>query len=411
VVWFRHQSAGAGLVPVSGLPLLTRSCLEAVASGFSPVLLAVPAADAAAARRALAERGPRLAAVEVLADEVPVAAFAGDPATETVVLFGDAVWDRSLTREAKQPLPAGCPARVWTGPAGDVAFARVRSDRLPWLLDDPELLDLAGALRERIDAGRIARVVKRADVPAAEAVLLRGLRKPADGVFSRHLSRPVSLMITARLARFPVRPNHVTALVACFCVGAALLAAGGTRAGFVAAACCWWFAAILDGCDGELARLKYLGTRAGAWMDTIVDDLSLAACIVGLAAGLRHASGNDQWLAVGGIGLAGFCLTYPPRWYLFARDLHAGDHQLLAVALAPSGLSGVGALAHWVKQTVVRNDFLPYFVLAGVLAGAVPLTLVGLTLAMLFGVADTAMTFFVWRPRWVAAGLEQPNAG
>jgi hypothetical protein len=146
-------------------------------------------------------------------------------------------------------------------------------------------------------------------------------------------------------------------------------------------------------------------------MDTIVDDLSIAACILGLAAGLHRATGYDQWAWVGAIGLGGFCLTYPPRWYLFARHPRAGDHQRLARVVKEDGRGAFGALARWVKKTVVRSDFLPYFVLSGVLAGLVPATLVGLTLAMLAGVADTAMTFFVWRPRWVAARIEEPHVG
>lgn len=410
VVWLRHASPGTGLIPVAGLPLSIRSCYEAAAVGFNPVGLAVPAADTGAVRSLLAANDPRLSGVELLSDGPPGFAGAGSLFGETVVFFGDAVWDRTLTREAATSLPTGCPARVWAGPDGEGVFARVRTNKLDLFLENRGSPDLEGVIRERIDGDRVCRIVTPDDAPAAERVLLQALRKPADGFFSRHLSRPVSLMITARLARFPVRPNHVTSLVCAFGALAAFLASQGTRQGFVGAACCWWVAAILDGCDGELARLKYLGTRAGAWMDTIVDDLSLAACIGGLAAGLHRASGSDQWLGIGVLGLAGFCLTYPPRWYLFARDPRAGDHQRLATVVQPSGRTVLGALAYRVKQTVVRNDFLPYFVLAGVLAGNIPLTLLGLTLAMLAGVVDTAMTFFVWRPRWSVASFEDSNA-
>lgn len=411
VVWLRHASPGIGLIPVAGLSLSIRSCLEAAAAGFSPVVLAVPEEDRGAIELLLAANDPRLTDVELLPDGQPGSARLGSLCGETVVFFGDAVWDRSLTRKAAAPLPSRCPARVWTGPDGVCTFARVRAGELGRFLENPVSPGSVSVIRDPNDGDRIVRIKAPADAPAAERVLLRALRKTADGLFSRHLSRPVSLMITSWLARFPVRPNHVTALVCISSALAAILASQGTRSGFIGAACCVWVAAILDGCDGELARLKYLGTRAGAWMDTISDDLSLAAIIGGLAAGLHRATGQDQWFEIGAIGLVGFCLTYPPRWYLFARDPHAGDHQRLAAIAPPGGRAGLGALAHLVKQTVVRSDFLPYFMLVGVLTGMVPATLVGLTLAMLAGVVDTAMTFFVRRPRWSAAGLEDSHAG
>src|SRR5205823_6667612 len=59
---------------------------------------------------------------------------------------------------------------------------------------------------------------------------------------------------------------------------------------------------VLDGCDGEISRLKYLRSKAGEWLDQITDDALniafLAAIGVGLARdGIRYAS----WLTVAAI--------------------------------------------------------------------------------------------------------------
>ncbi len=411
LVWLRHAPAGLGLARVAGLPLLVRACREAESGGYGPVFVAVGIDDALNVEHLLAV-DRRLAGVKLLPDGSPAAALSRFREREVVVFFGTTVWDRALTAKALVALPSGCPAKSWNDPRrGQIAFARVRAGALDQFLESPGSANVGGALCEDLDGDRVCPVLGPADVPAAERVLLRALRKPADGVFSKLLSRPVSLAITARLARTAVLPNHVTALVCALGIAAATLASRGTRPGFALAAACWWAAAIFDGCDGELARLKYLGTPLGAWMDTIVDDLSLAACIAGLAAGLARASGQGFWIACGLLGLTGFCLTYPPRWYLFARDPRAGDHQRLALIARPGGGSGLGGFAYRFKQTVVRNDFLPYFVMVCVFAGFVPVALLGLTLAMLAGVVDTALTFLVWRPRWAAAGIEGGLAG
>lgn len=406
LVWFRHAPPGAGLMKVAGLPLVVRACLEADAKGFGPILVASPKEDARAIAGILAT-DPRLAGIELLPDKSLASALTHYQNRELVIFFGNTVWDRARTVEAADPLPQGCQAKAWGNSLrGWTAFARVRAATLDSFLDTAGATPAANVVLEPLGDDEFSRVLAPPDIPLAERLLLRTLRKPTDGIFSRFLSRPVSLLITTQLARLPVRPNQVTALVCLFGIAAAVLASRGTRSGFVSAALCWWAAAIFDGCDGELARLKYLGTPLGAWLDTLVDDLSLVACITSLAVGLARSSGNDLWLICGSFGILGFCLTYPPRWYLFAHDPLAGDHQRLAVVLQPESRFGFGAFAYWVKQTVVRSDFLPYFVMTSVLSGLVAVALVGLTCAMLAGIVETALTFFVWRPRWTSAGFE-----
>ena len=34
------------------------------------------------------------------------------------------------------------------------------------------------------------------------------------------------------------------------------------------------FASIVDGCDGEIAKLKFMGSRMGEWVDTLADNMS-----------------------------------------------------------------------------------------------------------------------------------------
>ncbi|MEA3356792.1 MAG: CDP-alcohol phosphatidyltransferase family protein, partial [Candidatus Bipolaricaulota bacterium] len=60
------------------------------------------------------------------------------------------------------------------------------------------------------------------------------------------------------------------------------------------------FGSILDGCDGELARLTFRESRFGAWLDTILDrygDIAVSTVIT-YAGWIQHPS---PWIWVGGI--------------------------------------------------------------------------------------------------------------
>jgi phosphatidylglycerophosphate synthase len=110
------------------------------------------------------------------------------------------------------------------------------------------------------------------------------------------------------LCRLPVTPNQVTlgaGLVGL--AGAALLAVGQPLlllAGLVLA----HLQSILDGCDGELARVRFQLSRLGAWLDTLVDDLLNVALIAGLGVGLGRQ--GVSWAPAVGIGAAGLLLFH-----------------------------------------------------------------------------------------------------
>ncbi len=116
----------------------------------------------------------------------------------------------------------------------------------------------------------------------AEKGLLSTLKKSTDGPVSRHLNRPISIRITKALVNRQISPNAIS--VCCFFIS--LLAA--TCMGFnsylfiVLGAFLAQFSSILDGCDGEIARLKFQTSEFGAWMDAVLDRYSDAVLLTGL---------------------------------------------------------------------------------------------------------------------------------
>ena len=53
---------------------------------------------------------------------------------------------------------------------------------------------------------------------------------------------------------------------------------------------------VLDGCDGELARVRFQQSKLGAWLDTFVDDVLNVLMTASAGIGLwRAGSGPGRW--------------------------------------------------------------------------------------------------------------------
>jgi 1L-myo-inositol 1-phosphate cytidylyltransferase / CDP-L-myo-inositol myo-inositolphosphotransferase len=157
-------------------------------------------------------------------------------------------------------------------------------------------LGAPAALRDGIDPMVVAAPT---DIRAAERRLLRALVKDSDGFMARHVERPISLAISRHLASTAVTPNQMTLMsVAVGLVGApfflSVLAPWQTVGALLLLA-----HSILDGCDGELARLKFQESRRGGildfWGDNIVHGVTFAC----MAAGWSRANGAAWPLLLG----------------------------------------------------------------------------------------------------------------
>ena len=159
---------------------------------------------------------------------------------------------------------------------------------------------LTGGLRVSDEVSRMA----------AEDAIFADLLRGDLGFVARHLNKKISFRITRHLlCHLPITPNQVTlgaaalGLIGCLC-----LASGGyamTVVGMLLAQ----LQSILDGCDGELARVRFQQSHIGEWLDTLVDDFMNVALISGITIGLWRSGGSVPWL-VGGCLAVGMYLFY-----------------------------------------------------------------------------------------------------
>ena len=115
--------------------------------------------------------------------------------------------------------------------------------------------------------------------------------------------------MTRRLAATRMTPNAMTAVsVAIGLAGAAFFLSGEARFQF-AGALLFLLHSILDGCDGELARLKFQESRLGGVLDFWGDNVVHCAVFACLAVGWSRDAADPRPLIAGALAVAGTLLS------------------------------------------------------------------------------------------------------
>jgi phosphatidylglycerophosphate synthase len=157
-----------------------------------------------------------------------------------------------------------------------------------------------------------------AEAEAAERALFAALPKDTDGYIAR-LDRALSMALSGVLLRWPVTPNDITTASLVLGLLGAYWLASGSYWPTLAGAALLWFCCLLDGCDGEVARLKLLCSPSGAAYDLWADHLAHLATFVALPIGVHRAFPQTRWLAPGALLVTGFLACGFSVWWLVLR--------------------------------------------------------------------------------------------
>ncbi len=330
--------AGPGTVPggsasaetlLLGMPLVRRAALAAARAGFDRVYVLADDDEQAAA-----------GALEGTVASV----VSRDAALLTlppgrIVLLPDRVvatpqWLRRLRQEPVEPgrlhrLGTGAiietnePASLVPGRAGPRRLSAALSEWEALLPPGPAIAGVAPPFEVTSDA----------DIAAGETLLLNSLVKPEDGIVTKHISRHISLAVTRRLAPTRITPNAVTFVIAALGLAAAWSFASPAPGRQVAGGLLFLLHSILDGCDGELARLKFRESRLGGTLDFWGDNVVHVAVFSAFALAWSSASGESWPLALGALAVSGTVLS-AGFVYVYAQRPRAGGESLLARASA-----------------------------------------------------------------------------
>jgi phosphatidylglycerophosphate synthase len=158
-----------------------------------------------------------------------------------------------------------------------------------------------------------------ADVDDAEWRLLRALVKDTDGFMARNVERPISLRIARRLASTGITPNQITLLSVGIGLCAALFFLSTHWLWQTIGALLFLAHSILDGCDGELARLRFQESRFGGiidyWGDNVVHIVVFACMALGWSLSI-----GASWPLL--LGVAAALGNLGSAWFVYWRVMH-----------------------------------------------------------------------------------------
>jgi len=344
-------AAGAGAAQqVAGLAVAERTRRALAHAGFT---LVAPGS---------APHGPHTLFVAGNAVVEPQALLA--LAEAAVAESGSMSAENAIETPAALLVPAGEPAEGALESAEDLGRLAAR-------------LQQTGRLRLAVTGGTLCqRVQTQADALRLERRLLEALVQPTDGFFARHFDRRISSWLSPRLVRLGVRPNAITLFATGVGLAGAACLATQSHALQVLGAILFVISTILDGCDGEVARLSFTSSAFGRRLDLICDNVVNAAIFVAigwnaLATDAGHGRSRLVWATLGGFALAtaaGFAFS---RWidrsgrkgelYDWYESLASRDFAYVVLLLAVIGrlpwfvwIAAVGSYAFVAMLTLIR---------------------------------------------------------
>jgi phosphatidylglycerophosphate synthase len=125
----------------------------------------------------------------------------------------------------------------------------------------------------------------------ARAKLYQGLGTSADGWVDRILNRRCSRLFTHLLVYFPITPNQISVLSLALGFAGAYGFWNASLLSALVGALFYELAVILDHTDGEIARLKFLESPLGEWLDFSIDTLIHGALVLGMGVTASRSSG------------------------------------------------------------------------------------------------------------------------
>jgi phosphatidylglycerophosphate synthase len=395
VVLANDPGFGSPLPKVGSVPVLLRSILGAAKAGAARIVVVIDRVKGLAVRQELLKTGRVPDHVEwcgVTPGEGSIPSLIAQLASEInghlVLIAGDRVYHPSLHKQVAE----------WDV-IGD-ALALVSDCKTVGIcsLSREASIDLAGryvapgstedilcvltmtpsTVCEELTEEKWQRVGNEQQRRLAERKLDGWLVKPTDGIFAK-ANRIISIPISRLIIPFPITPNMVSLFTLGVSFGGGVFLALGGYWNMLTGAVLSWFSSVLDGCDGEVARLKLQESAFGCWLETICDNLYYLFTFSGLTIGLLRSSGNRSYLVWGGFLVFGatmsFTMTGLQRYQLSSTrpERYLQEWHKKADSRSSNPLLYLGRHTEF----IIRRCFLPYVILFFALFGVMNGFLIG----------------------------------
>ena len=298
-------------------------------------------------------------ATRVRVVEGPDALAHEPPQGRVLVLWAHVVYDKDLLKGQDWAQD-----RVWEDASGVVPALCVDAASLDaealWAMVEPEafeqLPELAGqGSAERVATGRAVCVVDDASRKEAEARLWASCRKPIDGVVSSSINRHISLFISRRIAHTGITPNHISSF--CILVGilAGLVVLQASDVAIVVGAVLLKINSVVDGVDGELARVKWAYSKFGEFLDASGDNVANFSFFGALTWAMW--SRGESTFALFGVACLAMWLGHLMFVYAQLYKMKRGDVLLVRQNYDTIDSKALAKIIDVLRYKVLRRDF------------------------------------------------------
>ncbi|HEX4046250.1 MAG TPA: CDP-alcohol phosphatidyltransferase family protein [Elusimicrobiota bacterium] len=174
--------------------------------------------------------------------------------------------------------------------------------------------DVVSRVKQPLPEGSYRRL--EAPLASEETVswLMAAGPKSQDGFMARHFDRHISLAVSRRLLDTGTTPNTMTVLSTVIGLIGAAFFLGADRASYIPGALLVWLHSVLDGCDGELARVRFQESAFGSDLDFWGDNLVHLALFSCLGYGFWRTGNGAHTLVLAAVADLGVLASATTAW-------------------------------------------------------------------------------------------------
>jgi phosphatidylglycerophosphate synthase len=325
------EAMALATMKVAGVPLIVRGIMTLAQAGVEGVTLLIADSQRQKIESFLERYGDkRLPSIEFISYDEPyrvspavVQRVAGGASERLLLVNANLLFDQGLMREMRA-LPLGdreivrCKEGAHPRPVLDVP-RDIWQSLEEFTAERPRSIESClKHLRDTADH-RIANLTPDVhtfllrsvrDRAVAEKSLAEAIRHSMIAPIAKYINKRISLPISLFLCKLWVNPNTITGINIVIGLFAGVFVADGHSYWMILlGAVLFQVASIVDGCDGEVAKLTFRCTKFGQYADSLSDTLSLGAFLVGIMAGYWRSTHSPIAFYVGGVMLVNTAIT------------------------------------------------------------------------------------------------------
>jgi len=208
----------------------------------------------------------------------------------------------------------------------------------------------------------VSNLLNRYDENKAQSLLsdqfFDEIYKNSEGWITKSINKKISFPITKYLVKTNLTPNMITLAALLIGLIGCLMLISSSWSVRIFGALLLQFNSIIDGCDGEVARLKVASSKVGAWFDTISDDVLNNMMFVCLYVGLFQQYPNLLFLKACLLSTgASLGLSFFLYHYMITHKTPNASHFRLAWA------RGYESTKFDLVKPILKRDFIIFLVL------------------------------------------------